>query len=157
MHVLGVVFGPLCSPVYIETLISGFWLEGGPGQGQSQSLLLYCLSCAVWLLHFRFASHHLFNRAVASLVCRVATETNWRTKSQRPFIHSWVVPALYANVSKHRRTASMIWLSILAFAAATQQIARPRRLPGRLQPMFSTSTVSTLSRERTLKIAIVSG
>lgn len=153
MHVLGVVFGPLCSPVYIETLISGFWLEGGPGQGQSQSLLLYCLSCAVWLLHFRFASHHLFNRAVASLVCRVATETNWRTKSQRPFIHSWVVPALYANVSKHRRTASMIWLSILISRIHS---CHPTNSSASA-PSRTITHVFTLSRERTLKIAIVSG
>jgi hypothetical protein len=87
MHVLGVVFGPLCSPVYIETLISGFWLEGGPGQGQSQSLLLYCLSCAVWLLHFRFAFTSHVQPGGRAPCLPVATETNWRTKSQRPFIH----------------------------------------------------------------------
>lgn len=56
MHVLGVVFGPLCSPVYIETLISGFWLEGGPGQGQSLPFccIVYrvlCGSCISVSLH----------------------------------------------------------------------------------------------------------
>lgn len=97
MHVLGVVFGPLCSPVYIETLISGFWLEGGPGQGQSLPFccIVYrvlCGSCISVSL-----SHHMFNRAVAPLVCRLPPK---RTGGQRAKDHSFMGrAALSAYVS----------------------------------------------------------
>lgn len=97
MHVLGVVFGPLCSPVYIETLISGFWLEGGPGQGQSQSLLLYCLSCAVWLLHFRFAFTSLVQPG-GRVPCLPGCHRNELEDKEPKTIHSWVVlpcPPMY--------------------------------------------------------------
>jgi hypothetical protein len=96
MHVLGVVFGPLCSPVYIETLISGFWLEGGPGQGQSlPSAVLFIVCCVAPAFPFRF---HITCSTGRSRPLSAGCHRNELEDKEPKTIHSWVVlpcPPMY--------------------------------------------------------------